>query len=375
MPEKAVDFLVRRDDLRTRKFAAATVGGDTPLRDGQALLKIDCFAFTSNNVTYAAFGEAMSYWDFFPVVSNEPGWGRIPVWGFGEVVHSQHGAVKTGERYYGYYPMSTHLLVEPGRAAEAGFFDGVTHRKSLHAIYNQYLRTTADPLYDARTEDVQMLLRPLFITSFLIDDFLGDSKFFGARTVILSSASSKTAYGLAFLLSQRPEIEVIGLTSASNLAFVERIGCYRRALAYERIADLANHAPAVYVDMAGNGDVRGALHRHFGDQLKYSCAVGGTHWDHRAPSHTGSGPLPGAKPILFFAPSQARKRMEDWGPGGLQRRLAGAWQEILGTVTDPVQGWMRVIHGRGPDAVEQVYLDMLDGKARPDEGHILTLQP
>ena len=72
-----------------------------------------------------------------------------------------------------------------------------------------------------------MLLRPLFITSFMIDDFLHDNDFFGASTVLISSASSKTSYGLAFMLSLRADkrYQVIGLTSVGNcLASIHAAG-------------------------------------------------------------------------------------------------------------------------------------------------------
>ena len=62
---------------------------------------------------------------------------------------------------------------------------------------------SADPFYTRDSESAQALLRPLFITSWLIDDFLADNNFFGADTMLLSSASSKTAYGTAFQLRQR----------------------------------------------------------------------------------------------------------------------------------------------------------------------------
>ena len=51
-----------------------------------------------------------------------------------------------------------------------------------------------------RQGDYQALLRPLFMLSFLVDDFLAENEFYGARRVMLSSASSKTAFGLAHLL-------------------------------------------------------------------------------------------------------------------------------------------------------------------------------
>ena len=362
------DFLVRRDDLRVCRVEAATAP-DT-LRPGEILLGIDAFAFTSNNVTYAAFGEAMAYWNFFPAPE---GWGRIPVWGFGTVLSSTVDGILPGERFYGYYPMSSHVVLQPERTGNAGFHDGAAHRKPLHAVYNQYLRTSTDPGYDAACEAEQMLLRPLFITSFLIDDFLADNAFFGAQSVVLSSASSKTAYGTAFQLAQRgapgQRPEIVGLTSQANAAFVARLGCYERVVTYEEIRSLPQDMPTTYVDMSGDGDVRKRIHEHFGDQLKYSCSVGGTHWD----ALSAAGGLPGPRPTLFFAPAQIRKRAADWGPAALQQRIAVAWTSFLGAVSSPSQGWMKVVRGTGAAEVERVYRAMIDGRARPDEGHILSL--
>ena len=86
---------------------------DTPLADGQVRVRIDSFALTSNNITYAAFGEAMSYWRFFP--TGDEAWGNIPVWGFASVVQSLHPGVAVGERLYGYWPMATSAVLSPTR--------------------------------------------------------------------------------------------------------------------------------------------------------------------------------------------------------------------------------------------------------------------
>lgn len=359
----ALDFLVRRDDLHTCQFAPAPGPNAIQVQPGQVLLKIDKFAFTSNNVTYAAFGDAMQYWQFFPA---EEGWGRIPVWGFGDVIRSECDGVRAGERFYGYFPMSSYLTMQPERVSAAGFLDGVPHRRALHPVYNQYSRTSSDPGYDPQREAELMLLRPLFMTSYLIDDFLADNDFFGARRVVLSSASSKTAYGLAYALSRRgAQCEVVGLTSPGNVAFVEGLGCYGSVLGYDQVQTLRSDVPTVYVDMAGNGQLRAALHHHFGDNLKYSCAVGGTHWDQRE----GEKQLPGPRPILFFAPAQIKKRTADWGPNGVQDRFAVVWREFL----HRSDGWMKVTHETGPEAVQSVYIDMIDGRSRPDQGHVLSL--
>ena len=164
-------------------------------------MAIDAFALTANNITYAAFGEAMSYWGFFP--TGDAATGCIPVWGFANVVESRCAGAAVAERFYGYFPMANDVVLQPVRVNEAGFFDGAEHRRELHAVYNQYSRCSADPGYAPAREAEQALLRPQLITSFLIDDFLADSAYFGARTVALSSASSKTAYGTAFCLAHR----------------------------------------------------------------------------------------------------------------------------------------------------------------------------
>ena len=166
--------------------------------------------------------------------------------------------------------------------------------------------------------DYQALLRPLFMLSFLVDDFLAENEFFGAKSVLLSSASSKTAFGLAHLVhTQRKGIKVIGLTSASNVAFVESLGCYDEVVTYDRVTSLPSGSPVAFVDMAGNSALRENLHRHFGAQMKYSGRVGLTHRS----TLPDEGELPGAKPTWFFAPDQIRKRAKEWGPGGVETAL------------------------------------------------------
>ncbi len=354
-----MDFLLAKDDLHRTRFVDAPALEPGP---GQALLAVDAFGLTSNNITYAVFGEAMSYWSFFPAGQ---GWGRMPVWGFAEVVASRHDAVQEGTRVYGYLPPSSELLISPGRVDAHGFIDASDHRSELPPAYNGYLRVDADPVYEPDTEDQQMLLRPLFFTSYLIDDFLTEARLFGASTAVLSSASSKTASALAFLLAGRPGIEVVGLTSPRSVEFARALEVYDRVLAYEDVGALPEQG-AVYVDMAGDAALRDAVHRHFGDRLAHSAVVGATH-------HDQMGALPdslaGPRPVFFFAPDQARKRAQDWGREGLEQRLAEAWRPYV----QWTRGWLEVIHGEGPEELERTYLDLLDGRIDPARAHVLTL--
>ena len=361
-------FVVERGKLhRTRWVNTAPAA----LADGEVRLHVDSFALTSNNITYAAFGDTMNYWSFYP--SGEAATGCIPVWGFASVAQSRCAGVERGERFYGYWPMGDEAVLQPVRVNEAGFSDGAAHRRELHAVYNHYLRCSADPAYVAEREAEQALLRPLFMTSFLIDDFLDDHQFFGASTVVLSSASSKTAYGTAFCLAQRRgsagAVKSIGLTSPAHLAFAQALGCYDEVLTYDAVQSRLPLEASVYVDFSGSVAVRAGVHAHLGEQLAYSCSVGGTHWD-----ALGSGKgLPGPRPVLFFAPAQVKKRVADWGGTGLQVRMADAWAAFMKPVTAAQHPWLRVVRGQGAAAVEACYAALLAGKVKPQEGHILSV--
>jgi hypothetical protein len=354
-----VDFLVAKDDLHRCRF----IDGEAPdLAPGEARLRVASFGLTSNNITYAMFGEAMSYWSFFPA---EEGWGRVPVWGFAEVSESRHEQLELGTRVYGYLPPSTDIVIEATRVDAHGFVDGSAHRSQLPAAYNSYARTDADPAYEAAHEDEQMLLRPLFFTSYLIDDFLSDSGMFGAATVVLSSASSKTANALAFLLSRREGVDVVGLTSARSIDFSRGLGVYDHVVSYEDIGELPRER-AVFVDMAGDAGVRDTVHEHYRDELAHSAVVGATHHDRMGDLPEA---LPGPRPMFFFAPDRAAKRSADWGRAGLEERLAAAWRPYL----EWVGTWLEVTHGDGHEALERAYLDLLDGHIDPATAHVLSL--
>jgi hypothetical protein len=339
---------------------------DRPLNDGEIRTEVERFALTANNITYAAMGEAMRYWDFYP--SGDAEWGVIPVWGFASVIESRHADVAVGERLYGYWPTANHAVLQPSRVTPLGFFDAAPHRAELHAVYNQLIRTSTDAFHKDGTESVQALLRPLFLTSWLIDDFLDDNAFFGASTVLLSSASSKTAYGTAFQLAQRKGVQTIGLTSNGNKAFCEGLGCYSQVLTYSELDQLAADTPCVYLDFAGNGDLRRQIHERF-TELRYSCAIGATHVE----SLRGAKGLPGPTPTMFFAPAQVKKRNQDWGASELGRRMVAAWNRFTARVADPVKPWMAVEHHSGQAALEAAYMQMLAGKSNPAVGQTFTL--
>jgi Protein of unknown function (DUF2855) len=356
-----VDFELRRDDLHESRFVHAEPPAPG---EGEALLRIESFGLTSNNITYAVFGEAMSYWDFFP--ASEPEWGRLNVWGYAHVERSGHPQLAEGRRVYGYYPASSHLLVVPDRVDGKGFFDAAPHRAALPSAYQGYRDVAADQVYAPDREDEQILFWPLFYTSFLIDDFLDDEGFFGADTIVISSASSKTAIIAAYLLAQREGVEVAGLTSAGNREFVEGLAVYDSVVAYDEIESLPGDR-AVYVDISGDGGIRAAVHSRYGARLAHSSAVGATHHDQLG---AAAGELTGPKPVFFFAPDRIRKRGADWGTAKLDENVAAAWRPFA----EWASGWLRVERISSEDEIRRVYLELLDGKVDPEAGTVVELE-
>jgi len=331
------------------------------LDDGQVLFRVDRFALTANNISYAVVGDMLNYWGFFPA---EEGWGRIPVMGFGEILRSAHPDAREGERFFGFYPMATHLLIE-AEANNDGLVDTVAHRSGHAPVYRQYTRASTDPFYTADSEDLMMLLRGLFLTSYLVDDFIADNESFGATRLLVSSASSKTGIALAFQAAQREGLEVVGLTSPGNLDFVKELGFYDRVVLYAEIESLAASTPSIFVDMAGNNDVVRRIHTHLDDALRHHSIVGATHWD-AGGSNEG---LPGVEPVFFFAPGQVGKRAEEWGPVKLQQNLAEGWARFHASA----KGWLEVQRHAGTEAVAEVFAETLAGNASPRKGNVLSL--
>jgi hypothetical protein len=351
------DFIVNKTNLVETKLETVELPA---IKDGEVLLEIDRFAITSNNVTYGVAGDMLGYWNFFPC---KEGWGKIPVWGIACVTSSACKGIEEGSLYYGYFPMSKHLIVSPFKLNDHGFSDSTECRQSLSPVYNQYSLVTEKNGFSPSEYNHQIIYRPLFMTSFILDDYMLDNDYFDAEQVILSSASSKTAFGTAFQLAGSGK-KVIGLTSEGNMEFVKNLGIYDEVVKYDDVQSLDNNLKTTYIDMSGNRTVLGSVHNHFGDNLVNSCGVGITHWNARDGEDPQS--LPGAKPTMFFAPTQIQKRSKEWGPEALQAKLASAWVKFVSFVDDHVQ----FVESSAPDAIGDVYDTMIEGPS-PNKAYVL----
>jgi Protein of unknown function (DUF2855) len=342
------ELRVRRDDLASCEL----IEGESLREDldkGESQLLVERFALSANNVTYAALGEQLGYWRLFPAPE---GWGRIPAWGYARVVGSQSPALAEGQRMFGLVPMGSYFTVRPA-PHPVGFIDAAPHRAELSPVYNQYLSL------EDEGDDAALVMRPLFGTSILLDLVLSERGLGGGRTVVLTSASSKTAYGLAHLLRGR-HLETIGLTSAARRAWVEGLGLYDEVLAYDKVGNLSASKGAVLVDFAGDRALVRRVHEQLGDALKRSILVGFTHRQLEA----DEAPLPGPLPEFFFAPDEMVRRGRE-----LARRYVVAWQEFAPVVART----MRIERVTDGDQLVRVYRELLDGRVDPAVGYVVTL--
>lgn len=358
----ALDFVVKIDDLQQTKLVEKVYSDE--LSSNQVLLKIDKFSFTSNNITYGVVGDKMNYWKFFP---SEFGFGIIPAWGLADVVISNHPDVQVGQRFYGFFPMSSHLLVTINNVSSNGFVDNCVHRQALPPIYNFYTNTNQDPTFTPKTENLISIFRPLFVTSFLIDYHLSEQNFYKSSQILITSASSKTAQALACLLARHKKknaFNLIGLTSKKNVKFVRELGWYDQTISYDSVAELNYDEKSVVIDFAGNHNTQFQLQTLLSENLVYNCLVGLVDWQNLE----GESPLP-KKGEFFFAPAHVAKCQKEWGVLGFQQRIGIAWQQFL----DAIQSTISIKEFLGAQELQKLYSDMLNGDIDPNNSNIVYI--
>ncbi len=356
-------FQIHRSDPTRTRVVETTTLDDRPLQEGEAKVHVQHFGFSANNMTYAVLGESFGYWRFFPAADDETGeWGVVPVWGYAEVVDSRAPAVEVGDRLFGYFPTADHLVLRPEGHPGRPVVDTMPHRAELPPAYNSYQRV--EPGGARAQEDLRMLLFPLYLTSWAIVDMLQSDGWSGSEQLVVTSASSKTAIGLAYAAraaDQAPTI--VGLTSGRNRALVEGLGLYDRVVDYDQLEQEVESRASVVVDMAGDGAVLGRLHRHLGTAMLRSVGVGITHWEER-------GRTPDVlteRSEIFFAPSVIVKRTEQWGAREFSRRT----EEFIAQAANASAAWLRIEESVGIASMSTVYESVRAGSVPPDVGLVL----
>lgn len=361
-------LLTSQRDPAEGRLETVSVGALPPGRVRVAVRRV---ALTTNNVTYALFGERMGYWQFFP--SGHDGFGVVPVWGFGDVIDSTVPEIAVGTRYYGYWPLADAVDLQPVRVSASGFVDGAAHRAQLPPTYNRY--SAAPSGASADDEAAACIVWPLFGTAFLLADFLQENDWFGARQLVLSSASSKTAYATAWCVrdalrrGDAPALQLVALTSRTNAAFVQGLGLYDVVLHYDEIGRLDASTPTVFADFSGSADQRAQLHQHLRESLRHSAVIGATQFS----AGEREAALPGAKPTFFFAPDRQRKRLDDWGAAVLKQRVEDAQSRFLKQMLAGPTPGLRIVRHGGLAAARDVMAELSRGRVEPAAGHVIDV--
>jgi hypothetical protein len=286
---------------------------------------------------------------------------HIPLSGYAEVVASETDALEPGDRVFGYLPSASHLLVTPSPLGTDRFRDAAPHRAELMPIYNEYSAVTGAPRLPER-ENLTVLYRPLFMTSFAFEAFAAANEWFGARRLLISSASSKTGYGIASLAHGRGGIEIVGITSQANVAFSQQLGCYDTVITYDDVESLPK-VPTLYADVAGDTDLRRRLHHHLADNLTHDAVLGVSHISTPTSLHTEQ--LVGPKPTVFGAfdylltPAMQQE---------ITRRYRSTWEDFQTLLRDNLD----VVTGAGPKALQDHWTRLQGGQVNPRQGLVIT---
>ncbi|REL35592.1 DUF2855 family protein [Thalassotalea euphylliae] len=339
------------------------------LQSGQIRLAVDKFALTANNITYGVAGELLGYWRFFPASEEQEKWGRIPVMAFATVVESNNDEIVEGERVFGFFPMTQSLVIQAGQITPFGFSDTAQYRHQLSSVYANYERVAKNPFYNESTEPYHLLVKGLYTTSWLIDDFMTDHNFFGASQYVISSASSKTSMALAFASRQCANgkaVKLVGLTSSSRVEFVTSTGLYDEVISYDEIAKLDNRKASIFVDMAGSQQVLASVHNHFAENLVYSCSVGATHVGDLSTNTANNVSLPGAKPEMFFAPAQIKIKSKTIGGAQLTVQIA----QSMNLFIDEIKQHIKVQEITNFEQLNECYMSLLSGQADASIGFV-----
>ena len=358
------EFQTNKKDLTQSRIVDVAA---SEINDGEVLVKIDRFAFTANNITYAVMGNQLRYWQFFNANNDQDDqWGIIPVWGFADVVKSNSDDVAVGERLFGYFPPANELVMTPSKVTPTNFIEASAHRAELPVGYNLYRRVDNEPGYDKAHDNERMLLFVLHLTSFCLHDLLVSNNWYGAEQVVIISASSKTSTGLAYGLADDDNApKVIGLTSDRNIDMVNSIKAYDSVLSYDNLEQIDASKATVIIDMSANTDVLSRLHKHLGDNMRFTSNVGLTHWDE--PRQLDG--IIAERSQQFFAPSHIQQRMQEWGPDQFGK-LSNAY--VMKSVAKS-RAWLKIKEIKGAKGLADIYSDVCDGNVAADEGIVVIM--
>jgi hypothetical protein len=243
-----------------------------------------------------------------------------------------------------------------------------------------------------------MIFRPLFWTSFWCEDWLHKTGITSSvKSIIISSASSKTAYCLAFVLDLRrrygsvaipkghkwskhggnpDKLKIIGLTSKRNVKFTTSLGLYDEVLSYEDVEQLSlRTGQCAYIDVAGNDKLNERVTKVLGNRTKKCVALGMSH-----PSEKNENIMHNNQRQFeeFFMPEWLVKRREELSIQELTGLQYAGWSALMQTC----HLWIKIERVWWPSAatwmdevpsVLELYEEVVGGEVGPKRGIIMSM--
>jgi hypothetical protein len=256
-------------------------------------------------------------------------------------------------------------------------------------------------MYSRIKEDEIMIYRPLFWTSFWCEDWLHSTGVTKSVTdILISSASAKTAYCLAFVLGLRRlngkvalpsgtasshggkdgagKPRIVGLTSKKNLRFTKSLGLYDEVLTYEDVDQLGAHANAnakwAYVDVAGNETLNNKISETLKSGIIKRVSLGMSDPSGGVSDPTGKG----ARMEFFFMVEWLAVRRAQLSTQEIANMQFGAWDALIRSCHTwlmiervwwtSAKSWMDETKG-----VIEVYEECVRGEIGPDRGLVMSM--
>ncbi len=350
------EVLFRRDDLAVSEIRVPVL---EDLRPGEVRLAIEKFGLTANNVSYTQFGDGKNapFWNAFP---GPPALGRVPIWSFVRVVESRNDGIPVGSRYFGFVPMASHHTVH-AEVTPRGFRDISPQRSFLHPWYVTF-QHAAEP---DELDDFRALMRPVFPAAFNLADLVERQAALGVKSLIITSASCKTAIAMVDEVLERGlGVATTAVTSAGHRGFVAGLGLYDEVVTYDTVGSATVRAPAMVIDFTGVAPCLRAVYRHFAVALTAGVLIGFTH-----PGAADEPPpgLPDPQPAFFFTPMVEDQAVAEEGPDAYYAR----YQEAETRFLQRMSSWHTLRTGHGPVAVVDAFQSLRSGEQVPDEGRVL----
>lgn len=193
-----------------------------------------------------------------------------------------------------------------------------------------------------------------------MEDSLNETNYRGLKNILISSASSKTAFIIAYRMLLRREapngsrnLKIVGLTSRSNLAFTRRLGFYDQVFAYDQVTSVSkvsNMDDCLYIDVSGNRSLNESIAETLAPKLTVSLGM-------TSVEGGSSNNLTGAKGNTrgresFFMPEWLAVRLKQVGSKSLKEMQKTAWAQLM----EDCPSWVKIETYRGEREVLGAYL-------------------